>query len=132
MLDCLHDVDRSLRDLGSRVVIRRGAPRARARRRWLARLGAGTVHAAADVGPYARRRDAAVSSALAACGVELVLHPGLFVVDDPAEIRTGDGGPYTVFTPYHRSWERAPRREPLPGRARSRGCPASGPAGFRR
>jgi deoxyribodipyrimidine photo-lyase len=43
----------------------------------------------------------------------LALHPGLFVVDDPAEIRTGDGNPYTVFTPYYRSWERAPRREPL-------------------
>jgi deoxyribodipyrimidine photo-lyase len=55
-----------------------------------------------------------VSSALAACGVELVLHPGLFVVDDPAEIRTGEDGPYTVFTPYHRAWARAPRREPLP------------------
>ena len=26
MLDCLHDVDRSLRDLGSRVVIRHGIP----------------------------------------------------------------------------------------------------------
>ncbi|MGZ4197550.1 MAG: cryptochrome/photolyase family protein, partial [Solirubrobacteraceae bacterium] len=79
------------------------------------------------VGPYARRRDAAVSSALAACGVELVLHPGLFVVDDPAEIRTGDGGPYTVFTPYHRSWERASRREPL---SRPRSLPGL-PAGVR-
>jgi deoxyribodipyrimidine photo-lyase len=126
MLDCLHDVDRSLRDLGSRVVIRRGIPEhelpALARE-----AGAGVVHAAADVGPYARRRDAAVSSALAACGVELVLHPGLFVVDDPAEIRTGDGGPYTVFTPYHRSWERASRREPL---SRPRSLPGL-PAGVR-
>ena len=126
MLDCLHDVDRSLRDLGSRVVIRRGIPEhelpALARE-----AGAGAVHAAADVGPYARRRDAAVSSALAACGVELVLHPGLFVVDDPAEIRTGDGGPYTVFTPYHRSWERVSRREPL---SRPRSLPGL-PAGVR-
>jgi deoxyribodipyrimidine photo-lyase len=126
MLDCLHDVDRSLRDLGSRVVIRRGIPEHELAA--LAReIGAGAVHAAADVGPYARRRDAAVSSALAACGIELVLHPGLFVVDDPAEIRTGDGTPYKVFTPYHRSWERAPRREPLP---RPRSLPGL-PAGVR-
>ena len=112
LLDCLHDVDRSLRDLGSRLVIRNGIPEQELAA--LARdVGARTVHATADVGPYARRRDDAVSSALAACGLELVLYPGLFVVDDPAEIRTGDGGPYTVFTPYHRSWERAPRREPL-------------------
>ena len=126
MLDCLHDVDRSLRELGSRVVIRRGHPE-----RELAALardvGATAVHAAADVGPYARKRDQAVSSALAACDVDLVLHPGTFVVDDPAEIRTGDGGPYTVFTPYHRSWERAPRREPL---SRPRSLPGL-PAGVR-
>jgi deoxyribodipyrimidine photo-lyase len=126
MLDCLHDVDRSLRDLGSRLVIRRGIPERELPA--LAReLGARAVHATADVGPYARRRDAAVSSALAACATELVLHPGLFVVDDPAGIRTGDGRPYTVFTPYHRSWERAPRREPLP---RPRSLPEP-PAGIR-
>jgi deoxyribodipyrimidine photo-lyase len=112
MLECLRDVDQSLRELGSRIVLRQGIPERELPA--LAReLGAATVHATADVGPYARRRDAAVSSALASGGVDLVLHPGLFVVDDPAEIRTGDGKPYTVFTPYHRSWERAPRREPL-------------------
>jgi deoxyribodipyrimidine photo-lyase len=113
MLDCLHDLDGSLRDLGSRVVIRRGIPERELPA--LARdVAATAVHATADVGPYAQRRDAAVSSALGARAVELVMHPGLFVVDDPAEIRTDNGGPYTVFTPYHRSWARAPRREPLP------------------
>jgi deoxyribodipyrimidine photo-lyase len=123
MLDCLHDVDRSLRDLGSRVVVRRGNPAHELAA--LARdLGATAVHAAADVGPYARRRDAEVSKALAACDVDLVLHPGTFVVDDPAAIRTGDGGPYSVFTPYHRSWERAPRREPLPKPGSLPGLPA--------
>ncbi|MGZ4323550.1 MAG: cryptochrome/photolyase family protein [Solirubrobacteraceae bacterium] len=123
MLECLRDVDRSLRDLGSRVVIRRGTPERELPA--LARdVGAEAVDATADVGPYARRRDAAVSSALRARGVELVLHPGLFVVDDPAEIRTCAGGPYTVFTPYHRSWARAPRREPLPKPRSLPGLPA--------
>jgi deoxyribodipyrimidine photo-lyase len=112
MLDCLRDLDGSLRELGSRLVIRRGIPEHELPA--LARdVGATAVHTTADVGPYARRRDAAVSRALAAHGAELVAHPGLFVVDDPAEIRTRAGGPYTVFTPYHRSWARAPRREPL-------------------
>jgi deoxyribodipyrimidine photo-lyase len=62
LVDCLHDVDRSLRDLGSRLVIRSGIPEQALAA--LARdIGARTVHATADVGPYARRRDAAVSSA---------------------------------------------------------------------
>ena len=113
MLECLRDLDGSLRGLGSRVVIRRGIPE-RELPALAHEVGATDVHATADVGPYARRRDAAVSAALAASSVELVMHPGLFVVDDPAEIRTGNGGPYTVFTPYYRSWARAPRRQPRP------------------
>ena len=128
MLDCLHDVDSSLRELGSRVVIRHGAPELELPA-LAVDVGAATVHAASDVGPYARRRDMAVTSALAARGVDLVLHPGVFVVDDPAEIRTGDGGPYTVFTPYHRSWERAPRREPLPKPRSLPGLPSGIEAG---
>ena len=112
LLDCLHDLEGSLRALGSGLVILDGHPEEELPRLAQA-VGADAVHATSDVGPFARRRDESVSSALADHGVELRLHPGLFVVDDPAEIRTGDGGAYTVFTPYHRSWERAPRRDPL-------------------
>ncbi|MGI8864889.1 MAG: cryptochrome/photolyase family protein [Solirubrobacteraceae bacterium] len=39
---------------------------------------------------------------------------GVFVVDRPAAIKTGAGRPYTVFTPYLRSWLQAPRRPVLP------------------
>src|SRR5689334_11570236 len=78
MLDCLHDVDRSLRELGSRLIIRRGKPEHELAA--LARdVGAREIHAAADVGPYARARDKAVSSAVAARDVDLVLYPGTFV-----------------------------------------------------
>jgi deoxyribodipyrimidine photo-lyase len=113
MLECLHDVDRSLRERGSRLVMIEGIPE-RELPRLARRLRARAVHASGDVGPFARRRDEAVGRALRAGGVELHLHPGLFAVDDPAAIRTGAGGPYTVFTPYHRAWLREPRRKPLP------------------
>ena len=46
-------------------------------------------------------------------GLEPVGHPGIGVVDDPAELRTQAGRPYTVFSPFHRSWLEAPRREVL-------------------
>ena len=95
------------------------------------------VHVTADVGPYARRRDRAVRDALRETDCELVFHPGLFAVDDPAAIRTGQGSPYTVFTPYHRAWSQAPRREVLgkpralprsPSQAARRADPVAGQA----
>ena len=52
------------------------------------------------------------------------LHPGLFVVDDPAEIRTGDGrAVHGVHPVSPRVVEARRRREPLYGRGRCRGCP---------
>jgi deoxyribodipyrimidine photo-lyase len=120
MLECLHDLDRSLRDRGSGLVIRRGAPE-----RALAELarghGAATVHLSADAGPFARRRDRQVREALGLEGVEVREYAGAFVVDDLGAISTGRGGPYTVFTPFHRAWLGCGRRSAL-------GAPRSLPA----
>src|SRR6185312_3299191 len=123
LLECLRDLEGSLRELGSRLVIREGPPERELPA--LAReLGAREVHVTADVGPYARRRDRTVRDALREVDCELVFHPGLFAVDDPAAIRTGQGRPYTVFTPYHRAWSQAPRRE-LIGKSRALPAPPS-------
>ena len=73
-------------------------------------LGASAVHATEDVGPFARRRAAAVRRAL---HCPLVLHPGVAAVDDLASIRTQAGGPYTVFSPFERTWLEEPRRPVL-------------------
>ncbi len=116
MLECLQDLDRSLRERDSRLIVVDEQPE-RAIVGICRLLGARTVHASADVGPFASRRDGAVRTALAEAGVELLLHPGLFTVDDPTALRTRDGRPYTVFTPYFRNWSGAPRRDvhELPG-----------------
>jgi deoxyribodipyrimidine photo-lyase len=110
LLECLRDLDGSLRRRGSGLVIRHGKPE-----RELARLarevGATAVHATADPGPFATRRDERVAAALRRAGVELCLHPGLGVVDELP--RTKAGAPYTVFTPFHRAWLAAERRAVL-------------------
>ena len=118
LLECLADLDESLRKRGSRLVVRRGRPEqvipaARAR------TGATAVHFSADVGPFARARDARVESALWTC--LSISTPGRSCVDDLDAIRTTAGKPYTVFTPFHRTWARAPRRE-------RHGAPRSAPA----
>jgi deoxyribodipyrimidine photo-lyase len=110
LLECLAELDGALRDRGSRLFVRRGSPS-----REIARLaqeaGAETVHVSADVSPFARRRDVGVRRALGEHGVEFVTHPGLFALDALEPVRTGQGKPYTVFTPFYKSWLGRARRE---------------------
>jgi deoxyribodipyrimidine photo-lyase len=108
MLECLADLDRSLRERGSRLVVRHGSPE-REIPRLVRETNASAVHLSADVGPFARARDARVRNAL---DVPVHEHPGTFVVDDLDAIRTTTGKPYTVFTPFYRAWARLPRRKP--------------------
>jgi deoxyribodipyrimidine photo-lyase len=89
LLDCLGGLDAELRERGGCLVIRRGRPEDE-----LPKLCADVVHRMRDVTPFARRRR-----------VEAVEHPGLMVAE-PAK-------PYEVFSPFHRAWEREPRREVL-------------------
>jgi len=114
LLESLADLDASLRQRGGRLVVRHGPPE-----RELASLAAATgareIHFSADVSPFARARGERVRAALD--GVALHAHPGVAAIDDLGAIRTRAGGPYTVFTPFQRTWEREPRREPLPAPA---------------
>ncbi len=110
LLECLADLDASLRARGSGLVIRHG-PAERELLALAVEVGARELHFTADVSPFARRRGERLSSALGGVGVTLHGHPGLNAIDDIAAPRTGAGGPYTVFSPFHRAWERQPRRE---------------------
>jgi deoxyribodipyrimidine photo-lyase len=127
LLECLDDLSASLRRRGSGLVVREGLPE-----RELVELARGVnateVHVSADVGPFARRRDGAVATALRRAGIEWLEHPGVAAVDDLSSIETGAGRPYSVFGPFHRSWLEARRRAPaaaprslpaLPARLRS-------------
>jgi deoxyribodipyrimidine photo-lyase len=112
MLECLSDLDRSLRERGSQLVIRRGRPE-RELVDLAGALGAGEIHFTRDATPYARARGRRVAASCAAAGISLVGHPGLWAVDDPASLVTGAGTPYEVFTPFHRRWLEEPRRAVL-------------------
>jgi deoxyribodipyrimidine photo-lyase len=112
LLESLAELDGALRERGSALVVRRGPPERELPA--LAReLGATTLHHAADVGPYARRRDERVRAALERAGVHVDVHPGVFAVDDVGAIRAQDGSPYSVFAAFHRAWLREPRRDVL-------------------
>jgi deoxyribodipyrimidine photo-lyase len=114
LLECLADLDRSLQSRGSRLVIRRGRPEQEIPK-LAAETNAAAVHFTGDVSAFGRRRDRGVAHAL---NVPAFEHPGQFALDDLDAIRTGAGGPYTVFTPFHRAWSGMPRR-PLAGAPRT-------------
>jgi deoxyribodipyrimidine photo-lyase len=112
MLECLRELDAALRERGGGLVVRNGAPE-RELTALAAEVGASSVHFTTDVSPFARKRGEQVRGALARAGVELHAHAGLNVVDEVGAVRTQAGRPYTVFTPFYRSWERVERRAVL-------------------
>ncbi|WP_249020372.1 deoxyribodipyrimidine photo-lyase [Conexibacter sp. S30A1] len=126
MRGCLVELDRNLRAAGSRLVFVDRPPE-RAIPDLARQLAAEAVYAAADVSPFARRRDRAVAHALAAGGSSLTLGPGTFVADDLAAVTSGSGTPYTVFTPFYRRWLTLPRRAVHPA-PRSLPAPPPTPA----
>jgi deoxyribodipyrimidine photo-lyase len=112
LLECLADLDGSLRRRGSGLVVRHGPP-PRELGALAERTGAVEVHCTADVGPFARRRQDAVRRRLADAGAELIEHPGVGVIDDVGGLLTQGGRPYTVFSPFHRNWSGVDRRTVL-------------------
>jgi deoxyribodipyrimidine photo-lyase len=113
LLAALADLDRSLRVLGGRLILRRGDVVGQVLA--VARVtGARVVCASADVSGYAQRRQDRLAAACGESGIELRLFPGVTVA--PAgTITPGGGDHFRVFTPYWRRWRSTPLR-PLAGR----------------
>jgi len=102
LLQCLSDLDGSLRSLGSELSVRRGV--------WVdevisaARLvGASTVRVAQDVSAYAQARLGKLERAAARERIAVVRDPGITVVSPGALVPAG-GDHYKIFTPYWRRW----------------------------
>lgn len=68
-------------------------------------LGVSAVFCARDYEPLARRRDDAIESELAASGRALIRVKDQ-ILFEPAEVLTGQGRPFSVFTPYRTAWLR--------------------------
>lgn len=128
LLECLADLDESLRRRGSGLAVHHG--RADKVLPKLAReLDASRVFWTGDVSPFATRRDQAVRRELEALGAEVRVLPGLFVLDDPRALLTSGGDPYRVFTPFHRAWLNRDRREVLPAPRSVPGLPRKAESG---
>jgi len=112
LLECLAELDSELGDLGSGLAVRHGKPEME-----LVEAGrdvdAEAIHFTREVGPFGRERGKLCRETFEAAGIEAVDHPGLFAVDELREIRTQQNKPYTVFSPFHRTWLDVERRDVL-------------------
>jgi deoxyribodipyrimidine photo-lyase len=102
--------------LGARLVLRRG-PAASTLREVIAEAGAGTVYWNRRHSQPAIRVDRELKASLIASGMEAKSYLAN-LLHEPSVLKTGDGGPYRVYSPFWRAFERhgAPR-PPLPGPA---------------
>ena len=94
----LQALDKSLRQRGAALILRRGEPLT-VLRQVLAESGASRVYAEEDYTPYARRRDETIRSEIP---LRLIAWQ---TVHHPARVRKPDGKPYTVYTPYAKAWK---------------------------
>jgi deoxyribodipyrimidine photo-lyase len=102
--------------LGGRLLLREGDP-VRVLPALAREAGADAVYCSREYTPYAVRRDAAVERALREDGRQLLALPGLYLSDFD-ELRTGEGSPFRVFSPFARAARAAGWDDPLPAPTR--------------
>jgi len=109
-------LDASLRDKGSRLILRRGRSD-EVLAALAAETGASRVHAIRHYEPWWRNAEHAVAKRL-----DLVCHDGNYLVP-PGAVTTGAGQPYKIYTPFWRALlqhmpppepKRRPRASPAP------------------
>jgi deoxyribodipyrimidine photo-lyase len=131
MCEALRDLDRSLRQAGARLYLRRGDPVREALA--VARdCGASELHVSADWSAYARDRELRLGRACAEERVSFEMYPGTTIVPPGVVTPTG-GDHFKVFSPFARAWEQVPLRAlaPRPRRLRAPSRLAVGsPAAF--
>ncbi len=104
-LAVLYRTLRALDDqLGGNLVVRHGRP-ATVLAELCREVAAGSVHCAADFGPYGAERDQAVADALgdASDGVELRRTGSPYAVP-PGSVRNGSGENFKVYSAFYRAW----------------------------
>ncbi|WP_197371741.1 cryptochrome/photolyase family protein [Streptomyces clavuligerus] len=110
LADSLTALDEELRERGGRLVLRTGDV-AEQVGRVVTETGARTVHLAAGVSAYARRREDRLRAGLSGLRCGLRVHEGVITVVPPGAVTPANRDHFAVFTPYFRRWaEVAPRR----------------------
>jgi deoxyribodipyrimidine photo-lyase len=109
LVNSLRSLEIDLKSSGGELVIRTGKP-ADILHQVMAETGATRILAEEDFTPYARRRDERFQTALP---LELIQGQ---IVHHPLSVSKSDGTPYTIYTPFSKTWKSLlpPILPPLP------------------
>jgi deoxyribodipyrimidine photo-lyase len=99
LFEGLRELDHNLRSHGSHLTIKRGEP-LEVLQKLFTETKARSIFAEEDYTPYARARDAEIAKKLP---LRLILGQ---TVHHPEFLKKMDGQPYTVYTPYSRTWKK--------------------------
>jgi deoxyribodipyrimidine photo-lyase len=113
LLDALADLQRSLRDLGGDLAVRRG-PTVDAVMAVRAETGADAIVCGNDVGRFETGLRERLAAACEGERVAFTVTAGPSVVEPGALLPSGGGDHYKVFTPYWRAWSQARWRDEAP------------------
>ena len=125
--ESLAALSRSLEECGSRLIIRHGSA-AEVIPDLAADAGADAVHWNRLYEPALIERDTGLKASLAEEGISAESHNAALLAE-PWTIETASGGPYKVFTPYWRSFQKSVRPEPPRTAPASIPAPGAWPAG---
>ncbi|GAB6899564.1 cryptochrome/photolyase family protein [Kineosporia succinea] len=110
LAESLADLDAALQKRGAALVVRRGVV-ADEVAAVVRETGARAVHMAGDASGFSHRREDRLREALDDC--ELHVHDDSLFVVPPGQITATGKTHMSVFSPYHRKWEKESRRSPL-------------------
>jgi len=127
LLESLRDLDTSLRELDSRLIVLQGNPKEELPRifgEWdVQRLAYET-----DIEPYAKSRDGEINQLAATAGVELVTRVGHTLCDPDALLRRAGGTPTTTYSSFLNHFEQEIKAVPIVSLARPMRLPPVGDA----
>ncbi|GAB4120929.1 MAG: deoxyribodipyrimidine photo-lyase [Roseiflexaceae bacterium] len=102
MLASLRALDQQLRERGSRLILRRGSS-LEVLLALVREQQVGRVYWNEDYTPAAQKRDRMVRQALEAQGIDVQTCRDVMLLP-PDLLKSGQGTPYTVFTPFRKRW----------------------------
>ncbi|MGC8654662.1 MAG: cryptochrome/photolyase family protein [Candidatus Kryptoniota bacterium] len=109
--ECIRDLSQSIEKLGGRLIVRKGGIH-----EILSRLVKDTnpkaVYFNRDYEPNALHRDRQITNFLERLGIAVKAFDDV-VVHSPDDLRTTDGRPYTVFSPYAMKWRKLDKPKPV-------------------
>lgn len=104
---CLESLDRNLRTIGGRLVIRQGDA-VEELEKLVRETGAEAVFYNRDVDPFGRETETRLAALASRRKIRLRDFKDVCIHED-REVLTGSGEPFRVFTPYLRAWQKLER-----------------------